>query len=282
MYQYCLKILVVLVTLLCGACKTVKHPLEFVAKLPQVLEENSGIVTLDKGYPWFINDSGNLPRIYQVNYKGAIVNDIQVKATANIDWEELTKDDKKNIYIGDFGNNANKRKDLSVYKIPNPIKNKNLTPEKISFYYPEQKKFPPKKKKMFYDAEAMFYKNDSLFIITKNQSKGSDGTALLYKVPAKKGSYKAVLVAKFIPCVCKVTAAAISPDKKTVALLTYGKLILYSNFKGSDFTTGTKKVIDLKTTTQLESLCFRTNDMLLISDEESGLSGRNLYRYRLR
>jgi hypothetical protein len=30
--------------------------------------------------------------------------------TANIDWEDITKDKDGNLYVGDFGNNDNERK----------------------------------------------------------------------------------------------------------------------------------------------------------------------------
>jgi sugar lactone lactonase YvrE len=35
----------------------------------------------------------------------------------NIDWEDITKDKDGNLYVGDFGNNDNERKDLCIYKI---------------------------------------------------------------------------------------------------------------------------------------------------------------------
>ena len=53
---------------------------------------------------------------------------------------------------------------------------------KISFSYPEQKEFPPKKKEMFYDVESFFEHNGYFYLFTKNRSKGFDGTAFIYKI----------------------------------------------------------------------------------------------------
>ena len=33
----------------------------------------------------------------------------------NVDWEDLTQDDKGYIYIADTGNNNNKRRELDIY-----------------------------------------------------------------------------------------------------------------------------------------------------------------------
>src|SRR5690606_37593404 len=111
----------------------------------------------------------------------------------NIDWEELTKDSDNNLYIGDFGNNDNERKNLVIYKISvvNRVQDKEVKAEKISFEYPEQKDFPPKKKHRYFDAEAFFYRDGYFYLFTKNRSKPFDGICFLYKIPAIPGHHKA-------------------------------------------------------------------------------------------
>jgi hypothetical protein len=39
----------------------------------------------------------------------------------DIDWEDMTQYDFGHFFLGDFGNNENKRKWLTKYKIENPI-----------------------------------------------------------------------------------------------------------------------------------------------------------------
>ena len=259
--------------------------LTYITKLPKKLKENSGMAIGKDSTVWFVNDGGNQDKIYQINNKGKIIKELELKNAKNKDWEDMAQDKDGNVYIADTGNNANKRKDLIIYKIPNPDKEKGdkIEAEQIEFSFPEQKKFPPKKKKLLYDTEAIFYAKDSLYLITKNRSDPFNGNALIYRIPAKKGNYKATYLGEFIPCTdfstCKITAADISQDGKTVALLGYGKLWLFTNFDLSNFFEGELKTIDLGVRTQLESISFLNNKTLLLSDEQLHKSGRNLYSY---
>ncbi len=261
--------------------------LTFVAKLPKAIKENSGIAYFQDNKAWFIEDHGNKDEIYQIDFNGKTLKELKIKHAKNNDWEDLAQDPYGNLYIADIGNNNNKRKDLTIYKISNPEKEKGdkIEAEEIKFYYPEQKEFPPKKSNLNYDAEALFFWNDYLYIITKNRSEPFSGKALIYKVPSKKGTYKAQLVGNFTPCttdhLCQITSAAISPDGKKIVLLGYGFLWIFSEFNTDNFTSGKLTTIDLGATTQLESVCFKDNNTLLISDEERANTGRNLYSFSI-
>jgi len=262
--------------------------LSTITELPKSLQENSGIVSMRKKHLWLIEDSGNTDQMYETNFKGKIIRKLKVKNATNKDWEDLTKDPEGNVYIGDIGNNQSKRKDLVVYKIPNPEKEKGkkIDAEKIRFYYPEQKKFPPKKKYLYYDAESLFYKDHNLYIVTKNRSQPFNGTALIYKIPAVKGHHKAQLIDTLNLCTdwnsCQVTSADISPDGTTLVLLSYGKLFIISDFIGDAFSKGRMETIDLGTSTQLEAVCFLDPNTLLLTDEKKGSTGKKLYTYELK
>ncbi len=262
--------------------------LTFVTKLPKKLDENSGIVYVKDSTVWFIQDGGNSDKLYQVSFDGKLLNELEVKNAKNVDWEDLARDEKGNVYIGDFGNNDSDRKDLVIYKVPDPEveKGDKIDAKKIRFKYPDQKKFPPKSKKKQFDAEALFYRNGFLYLITKNRRVPFDGKARIYKVPAKKGKHTATYVGEFTTCKeqanCRVTAATISNDGKTIVLLGGGKLWVFSDFPEEDFSKGTMKTIDLKATSQLEAVCFLNENTLLISDEERSDTGRNLYSFILR
>lgn len=259
--------------------------LTYITKLPKKLKENSGMVIEKDSTLWFVNDGGNEDKIYRVNNQGKIIKELEVKNAKNKDWEDMARDIDGNVYIADTGNNANKRKDLVIYKIPNPGKEKGdkIEAEQIEFSFPEQKKFPPKVKNLLYDTEAVFYAKDSLYLITKNRSDPFNGNALIYRIPSKKGNYKANYLGEFITCTdfstCKITSADISPDGKTIALLGYGKLWLFTNFNLSNFFEGELETIDLGIRTQLESISFLNNKTLLLSDEQLHKSGRNLYSF---
>ncbi len=261
--------------------------LTFVTKLPKKLDENSGIAHLQGKAAWFVQDGGNSDKLYRVRFDGKLTQEFEVKNAKNTDWEDLAEDEKGNLYIGDFGNNHSKRKDLVIYKVPNPETEKGdkIKAKPIRFRYPEQQEFPPRRRDNQFDAEALFYSNGHLFIITKNRSIPFTGEARIYKVPSEKGKHEAVYVGKFRTCgqeiSCRVTSAAISPNGKKVVLLGNGKLWIFTDFPSDDFSSGTMETIDLGATTQLESVCFLDAETLLISDEERDGTGRNLYRFHL-
>ena len=249
--------------------------LKYIAKLPKKIDEASGIVQLKDSTAWLINDSGDTDKIYKVNFQGELLRELKVDNGKNKDWEDLTTDENGNVYIADIGNNNNRRQELIIYKLPNPEKEKGsrIEAKKIKFSYPDQKKYPPKKEDLKFDAEAIFYWDDYIYIITKNRAKPFDGEALIYKVPSKKGTYKATRIGSFIPCTefatCRITSADISPDGQKIVLLSYGKLWVFTDFDQNDFTNGKIQFIDLGATTQLEAVCFKDNNTLLLADESA-------------
>ena len=261
--------------------------LNLIHKLPKKLKENSGIVSYSQSSAWFIEDSGNSDNIYKTDFQGNIIQQLDVKNGKNIDWEDLSNDSSGNLYIGDFGNNDNSRKNLSILKLNNPEieKGEKINAEFINFSYPEQKKFPPKKKKLLYDAEAFFHHKGHLYIFTKNRTDPFTGVTLLYSVPDKKGDYKAKLLGEINLCndwdTCRITSAAISPNGKTIVLLSYGKLWKITNFSIKAIAEGNIEEIDLGIRTQLESVCFTDNNTLLLSDEVREGTGGNLYSFNL-
>lgn len=236
---------------------------------------------------WMINDSGNEDVLYQVDLSGKLIKELKVKNAKNKDWEDLSRDTKGNLYISDLGNNANKRTDLVIYKTPNPDKEKGskITAEKIELRYPDQKKFPPKKKNLKFDSEAIFHFGNQVYILNKNRSNPFSGDVTIYSVPDVPGKYIAKLLATIDTCEesdsCRITAADISEDGKTLVLLSYGKVMVYTGLVLPNFTFEEVKTIDLKSNTQLESILIINEKTLLLSDEQTGKKGRNLYSLKL-
>ncbi len=261
--------------------------LKVLADLPKTLKEVSGIETTSgSNLIWMLNDSDNAPEIYGVNTKGKIKKVIKINAK-NHDWEDLTSDEKGNLYIGDFGNNGNKRKNLSVLKldVSSFDKKGKVAIERINFKYPNQEKFPPKKKQLHFDSEAFFFFNDSLYIFTKSRVKNKFGKTNLYKVPAKRGNHIATYINSFESCKdmpCWITAADISKDGKKVILSNHKAAWLFTDFKNDDFFSGKSIELPYKADlSQKEGICFKNDSTLYITDERAHGSGGNLYEFKL-
>lgn len=285
MNKLILTTLVIFITLI--SCNNYGQ-LEVIADLPDSLSENSGLATYGDSTVWVVEDGGNKDEIFQVNLNGEILKSLKVKNGKNHDWEDLTKDAAGNLYIGDIGNNANDRKDLVIYKVPNPSieSGDKIDAEKIEIHYPDQKDFPPKKDALFYDSEAIFHQGNKLYIVTKNRSKSFTGEAHIYSVPDTQGNYEATFIGSFVPCtdwkICQITSIDISPKGDKIIALSYGKLFIFTDFAWDNFTKGNIQEIDLGARSQLESVCFLNDDTLLISDERAHGEGGNLYTYSLK
>ncbi|MFN4257285.1 MAG: hypothetical protein ACK4Q5_19975, partial [Saprospiraceae bacterium] len=85
--------------------------------LPAALREVSGMVGPKndaRDSLFLLNDSGNTPEIFRLNLATRQISSLQLPIQ-NRDWEDLAADPQGNLYIGDFGNNLNRRKDLRIY-----------------------------------------------------------------------------------------------------------------------------------------------------------------------
>lgn len=254
-----------------AAATTVGGQLEKLASLPSEVKESSGIEAAAKqGHYITHNDANNKPYLYEIDEKGHLVQTYKLKIP-NVDWEDLTSDDKGNLYISDTGNNDNKRKELAVYKV-NAENMQQVQP--IRFTYEDQPAKTSKKDKLDFDCEALFWHDSNLYLITKDRNK--KGVARVYRLPDKPGNYKAQKVGT-IKMTDLVTGAAISPDASAVALLSEEKVHLYQNVSSVDkFYEGKAKEIKLSGAGQTEGIMFKDDNTLILTSE-----GGNLYRYSL-
>ncbi len=260
-----------------------------VVKLPAKINESSGIEINEKNELWSFNDSGGEPELYSFDTLGNLKRTVVIKNAVNIDWEEMTQDDKGNLYLCDFGNNKNERKDLKIYKIPNPsnLFNDTVDAEIISFVYPDQKEFPPSKENMNYDMEASFFYKDSLYLFSKNRTEPYSGFLRVYSVPAKAGEFTAVLLDSIYigsgPFFADwITSADIASDQSSFIFLSNNKFWLFKIKNGVPLTKSEHTEIFLPFISQKEGVCYITPTEIYITDEINKESGGNLYHLDIR
>lgn len=231
-----------------------------VGKLDYRINESSGLIKAAENTYWTHNDSGGTNKLFKINNEGKVIDSLEVLGAQNIDWEELAKDDKGNIYIGDFGNNRNNRKDLVIYKV------NGTKTEEIRFNYKDQSEFPALKKN--FDCEAFFWFKGQLHLFTKSREKENPVTKH-YILPDLKGTYSISPQNEF-KIEQQVTAADISPDQQSFVLLTYGKLLFFGI---ENETIGFEKPLAcIKTKRkQTEAVIFDTNQSILFTNEQRGL-----------
>jgi hypothetical protein len=230
-------------------------------QLPLSIGETSGLA-LSTHQPtfWTHNDGGNPTELYQINLKGEEINRLKLPKLTNTDWEDLAQDPQGNLYIADVGNNQNQRKDLTIYKL-NPSQPDKY--ETIRLSYADQQAFPPAANELNFDCEATVWYKNKLYLFSKNRSK-TNRFVKLYAVPDTEGSYVAT-VQDSVYSKSMVTAADISPDGKTLALLTYGKVLLFDVTEGLNFRKPTYCIKLAKG--QSEALVFVNNTDFVITNE---------------
>ncbi|GAA4271420.1 hypothetical protein U6A24_22870 [Aquimarina gracilis] len=275
---------ILLITLSVSCQKNENLNLIKISSLPNAIHEISGIVMLSDNKLYAINDSGNAPILFRLNQKGEILSEINVPNAKNKDWEDLAYDLEDNIYIGDFGNNNNDRKDLKIYKVSG-ILSDTIVVSKIKFAFEDQKKFPPKKKNFNFDVEAFIHFNGNLYLFTKNRAKESIKTTKIYKIPATPGKHIAKLIGRYETCKdpsdCLVTGASINKSQNKIALLTHNKIFLFHKFKGDHILEGDVTKIKLGHTSQKESICFKNDSTFFIADEKTRHKKAKLYEFKL-
>ena len=187
--------------------------------LAENVNESSGLLLLDNRLVT-LNDSGNAPVLYEMDTTSLeVVREVTITNIANTDWEALTAD-ATYIYIGDFGNNLGKRKDLRILRVSRAdyTKKDQIEAEVISFYYEDQVDFNGKGNSDW-DAEALIAGPDSLWVFTKQWRK--NGTTV-YSLPNTPGNHVAQKGASF-NVRGMVTDAALDPRGGMWYLLGYNR-----------------------------------------------------------
>ncbi len=245
------------------------------ANMPKAVDETSGLEIGANGGYWTHNDSGDDPILYRFNNLGNVDKTVVIRDVSNIDWEDLAQDDQGNFYVGDFGNNANLRTDLRIYKIPNPdlVVTDTVDAEVIEIAYADQLAFPPLQPFQNYDAEAFFWHNQELYIFSKNRTSPFTGYTYLYRFPDTAGTYSSAPTDSFFTGIGTdflfwITAADVSPDRRHMALLSSDKMWLFNCYSGDDFLGGGVWQISLGAISQKEAICFADDSTFLVTDEK--------------
>jgi hypothetical protein len=241
-----------------------QYKISKIGKLPAVASESSGLA--NGSAPGFFtthNDSGGNAELYEFDLSGKLISTKKVPDTKNVDWEDLTKDAEGNFYIGDFGNNGTPRDQFEVYKFDE----KQHTTEKISFRYADQKSTGRINNRPAFDCESLFYYQKNLYLFSKNWDKNK--YVKLYRLPATPGNHTLTAVDS-IAIDSQVAAADISPDGKTFALLTYGKILLFG-VEGNRIDFSKPRGCFRLVKKQNEALLFLNNTDMLVTNEQGDI-----------
>jgi hypothetical protein len=189
---------------------------------------------------WAINDGGNPARLYALDRRGGVIARFEVKGARNIDWEDLAgfeMDGRHYLLVADTGDNGGRRKEfqLHVFEEPGTLEDGTLEPAwTIRARWPDG---PRDCEAVAVDAVA-----GRVLLVSKKRNPPD-----LFALPlAAAGNRVAEArrigrlagvpdageqmqrndprLARLFP---QVTAADLSPDRATLAVLTYGSVLFY-------------------------------------------------------
>ncbi|HEX7239912.1 MAG TPA: hypothetical protein VF263_06575, partial [Longimicrobiaceae bacterium] len=214
------------------SCRVVRQGLE----LPQEVRESSGLAASRRtpGVFWTHNDSGGEPEVFAVDSTGRLLGRVRVAGAENKDWEDVAVGPCPGggscLYLADTGDNDAKRKDVEVYRVPEPAPADAATApaEQIRLRYPAGAR----------DAEAVFVMpGGDLYLVTK----GRKHPVEVYRAPAPLRAGASVPLVRLgslggrAERLNMVTGASATPDGRWVAVRTYAALHL---FRAADLLAG--------------------------------------------
>ena len=248
---------------------------EFKSLLPDEVNETSGLFFYN-GRLWTHNDSGGKPILYGMDTTTfEVVQRITLTNASNKDWEDVCTDGE-NVYVGDFGNNKGKRKNLRIYVFPLsaiPAEgDANVTADSINFSFGDQTEFKYEKHNHDFDCEAMFVTDEYLYLFSKGWA---TGTTRLYRLSKTAGNQVAEVVNGF-DSKGLITGADYDRESGILALVGYVKdvwlpfLYLIYDFDDAGVKLSHRRFeLHNYMGLQAEGICFYENGKCYMSAETS-------------
>lgn len=200
----------------------------------RAINESSGIVAsrTTPGMYWTHNDSGDGPFIYAFDDRGHNRGVWQVTGATAYDWEDIAAGPGPTagtnyLYIGDIGDNEEKRLQIIVYRVPEPFitaadaASKKSNPQSTEGVEVLRLRYPDGK----HDSEALLVHpvTGKIYVVTKIQF----GNARVYEADPAQRSTGVLMLARVgelnVPTLFggMITGGDISPDGLQVALCDY-------------------------------------------------------------
>ena len=243
--------------------------------LPEEVHETSGLFFYH-GRLWTHNDSGGKPILYALDTATFdVVQRVTLGNALNKDWEDVCTDGER-VYVGDFGNNKGKRKNLRIYTFPltalPDTGDAVITVDSIRFSFGDQTEFDYKKHEHDFDCESIFATDEYLYLFSKGWA---TGTTRLYRLPKEPGTYVAEVVNGF-DSQGLITGADFDRETKTLALVGYVKdvwlpfLYLIYDFDDAGVKLSHRRFeMPHLTGAQTEGICFFDKGRCYLSAETS-------------
>ncbi|MFC5570710.1 hypothetical protein ACFPN1_11620 [Lysobacter yangpyeongensis] len=253
--------------------------------LDSQLAEVSGLAASrrHRGVLWLHDDGGNPARLFAIGTDGDRLATLRIEGVTKTDWEDMAAfrlDGHDYLLIADTGDNGGLRRTLQLHVIEEParLQNARLRPAwSIVFRWPDGAR----------DCEAVAVderagqvlliskkrRPPEVFVLPLRPSRGIQTARPIGRLAGVPQPTAAELRAdpKQARILNQVTAADISPDDRTLAVMTYRHLLLYRRGQGQTWTqatAATPKVSALPWLPQAEALGWSADGKALYATGE--------------
>lgn len=256
---------------------------QFKSLLPEEVKETSGLF-FHNGKLWTHNDSGGKPILYALDTTTfEVVQRVTLTNARFKDWEDVCTDDER-VYVGDFGNNKGKRKNLRVYTFPlselPQEGDASVTVDSITFRFADQTEFNFKKHEHDYDCESIFAGDSCLYLFAKCWA---TGTTRLYRLPKTPGDYTIEVVNGF-NSQGLITGADYDRKNHVLVVVGYVKdiwmpfMYLIYDFDEAGVKLSHRRIeMPQLTGAQTEGICFFKEGLCYLSSETSPTMHSSVY-----
>ncbi len=219
---------------------------------------------------WTHDDSGD-PAIVALDTNGIARARVRVTGARLVDWEDIAVGPcpaGSCAYIADIGDNAGNRREIVVYRVPEPsLTDRHTRPaEAFRATYPGGAR----------DSEAMFVlPNGAVFVV----SKGDEGPVVLYRFPslsrigpATQLERVATLATGKVARNRRITGASASPDGRWVVLRTLDALFFYRADQLTKGIVAGALAFDVRRLQEIqgEGVALRANGTVYVTGEGGG------------
>ena len=223
------------------------------------LRELSGQTPTDRrGEFWGINDKGNNPEVFRFSVSGSVLQLVKVKKVDNDDWEAITRIDDGSLLIGGTGDNKYKKKTYSLHLIQTPSRGDETIPVVKSYEFDYSDRHS-------HNCEAIFVFNGNVYLISKILNKNLHSKFYRLDNLDTNKVMTAIEVAELSE-IGIVTDAAYDQDRNILAILTYGRILLFHVVKESDLQKPPMFQMPIKLK-QCEGVCFYGEELIVTNEE---------------
>ena len=260
---------------------------------PRVTESSGVAVSrAHQGTLWTHNDSGDGPYVYATDLQGSDRGAMRVSGARAVDWEDIALGPcplpgrpGACLYVGDTGDNLERRRDVTIYAVPEPLPPASPADTQrvtaaalaIRLHYPDGS----------HDVEAMYVspRDTAVYLI----SKGRGGTIRLYRTRSDAWRSARTVTAELLQTLPitpdrrtgrLVTDAAIRPDGALVAVRTYNEIYFFAP-RPDGYLTPSGRPCGISRVDLLgEGIDFEDDSTLVLTSESSPLGPGTIHTVR--